>query len=270
MFRLTEEELSILRSQNETSSSDSLRSQNVTLDKNSLRFQNGTLNRMDNLRFQNGTSSHGGRRYLPNVFTEQGVSMLSGVLKSETAIKVSIQIINAFVSMRRFISKNAEIFRRLDGVERKHIEYDKKFEKVFDAIEKKDFVKRQGIFYDGQIFYAHKFISDIIRSAEKSIILLDNYIDDSVLTLFTKRKNDVKVTIYTKEISKQLKLDLKKYNSQHGVILIKEFKESHDRFLIIDDKMVYHIGASLKDLGKRWFAFSRFDKKTIEILKRLE
>jgi len=210
---------------------------------------------------------------MPHVFTEQGVAALSGVLKSKRAIEVNIQIMRAFVAMRRFISKNAEIFTRLDGVEKKQLEYriktDKKFEKVFEAIENKEFVKKQGIFFEGQIFDAYKFISDLIRSAKKSIILIDNYVDDSVLTLFSKREKNVSVEIYTKNITKQLRLDLNKYNSQYGKIEIKELKHSHDRFMIIDNKNVYHIGASLKDLGKKWFAFSRFDKAAFRLLDRL-
>ncbi|MFH1432577.1 MAG: ORF6N domain-containing protein [archaeon] len=207
---------------------------------------------------------------LPNVFTEQGVASLSGVLKSEKAIEVNIHVIRAFVSMRRFISKNAELFRRLDTVERKQLEYDNNFERVFNAIENKEFVKKQGIFFDGQIFDAYNFVSDLIRSAKKSIVLIDNFVDDSVLTLFSKRSDNVNVIIYTKTRTKQLRLDLEKYNSQYPAIDIKEFDRSHDRFLIIDNNVVYHIGASLKDLGKKWFAFSKFDKDAIKLLDKLE
>ncbi|MFH0752144.1 MAG: hypothetical protein V1914_00945 [archaeon] len=185
------------------------------------------------------------------------------------AIGVNIQIVRAFVSMRRFIASNAQIFQRLDSVEKKQIGYDKKFEKVFDAIESKDLKPKRGIFFDGQVFDAYKFISGVIRSAKKSIILVDNYVDESVLVLFSKRKKDVDVIIFTKEISRQLSLDLEKYNSQYSKVVIKEFKSSHDRFLIIDDKEVYHLGASLKDLGKKWFAFSKFDTKALKILERL-
>ncbi|NOR85155.1 ORF6N domain-containing protein, partial [archaeon] len=160
-----------------------------------------------------------GLRRHPYVFTEQGVAMLSAVLRSKTAIKVSINIINAFVSMRKFISKNAEIFTRLDIVERKQLEYqietDNNFERVFNAIENKEFVKKQGIFFDGQIFDAYNFVSDLIRCAKESIVLIDNFVDDSVLTLLSKRKENVRVIIYTKTISKQLRLDLEKYNSQY-------------------------------------------------------
>ena len=209
----------------------------------------------------------------PYVFTQEGVATLSGVLKSKKAITVHIQIMRAFVLMRKFLSKNADLFSRLDSVERKQIEFqlktEKNFEKVFDAIEDKSFQKKQGIFFDGQIFDAYAFVSDIVRTANNSIVLIDNYIDDSVLTLLNKRNKNVQVTIFTKEISKQLLLDLNKYNSQYSHIEIKEFKESHDRFLIIDNKEVYHFGASLKDLGKKWFAFSKFDKETFNLLDRL-
>ncbi len=206
---------------------------------------------------------------LPSVFTEHGIITLSGVLKSKRAIEVNIQIMRAFVEMRRFISANAQMFHRLGNVEKKQIEYDKKFVQVFDAIESKEIKPEKGIFFDGQIFDSYKFIADVIRSAEKSITLIDNYVDDSVLTLFNKRKKDVSVTIFTKEISKQLSLDLKKYNSQYKPIKIIEFKNSHDRFIIIDNNQVYHFGASLKDLGKKWFAFSKFDKEAFKLLDKL-
>jgi hypothetical protein len=206
---------------------------------------------------------------MPSVFTEQGVAMLSGVLKTKTAIAVSIKIITAFVSMRKFISKNAEIFVRLDSVEKKQLEHDKKFSEIFDAIENKEITPRQGIFYDGQIFDAYKFVSNIIRTARNSIILIDNYIDDSVLTLFTKVRKDVAVIIYTENITKQLELDLKKYNLQYNSIEIKKFKKSHDRFLIIDNTDIYHIGASIKDLGKKWFAFAKLDINDVKILDKL-
>jgi hypothetical protein len=259
MFQLTEKEFNKLKSQFVTSSNISLRSQNVTLDKEVLRFQNGT-----------SSLDHGGRRYLPYAFTEQGVAMLSGVLRSDTAVKISIQIMNAFVSMRKFIYSNAQIFQRLDRNEQKLLEHDHQFNKIFDLIEKKEIIPQKGIFFEGQIFDAYKFVSDIFRSAKKSIVLIDNFIDDTVLTLFSKRKVDVEVIIFTKEISKQLSLDLKKYNSQYPCIEVREFKSSHDRFLIIDDKEVFHLGASLKDLGKKWFAFSKFDKEAFNLLERLK
>ncbi len=210
---------------------------------------------------------------LPYVFTEQGVANLSSVLTNSKAIQVNIQIIRAFVAMRKFISANAQIFQRLDSVERKQLEHmincNKKFSKIFNAIESKGIKPKKGIFFDGQIFDAYKFVSEVIRSAKKSIILIDNYVDESVLILFNKVRKNVNVTIFTKELSKDLCLDFKKYNSQYPPIELKEFKQSHDRFLIIDNKEVYHFGASLKDLGKKWFAFSKFDKEAFKILEKL-
>ena len=225
------------------------------------------------LRFQFGTSSWGGRRNSPYAFTEQGIAMLSGILRSKIAIKVSIQIMNSFVNMRKFIKNNANIFHRLDSVEQKQLEYqiktDNRFEEIFSAIEDKQIKQKQGIFFNGQIFDSYKFISELIRSAEKEIILIDNYIDDTVLDMFSKRNKKVKVLIYTKNITNQLKLDKKKYNSQYEEVKIVKFNDSHDRFLIIDQKEVYHVGASLKDLGKKWFAFSKLDKKFLKILNLL-
>lgn len=208
----------------------------------------------------------------PYAFTEQGVSMLSAVLRSETAIKVSIQIINAFVEMRRFLQHNANVFARLDSVERRQItfesETEKNFEKIFQALEAGKLPK-QGIFYNGQVYDAYSFVADLIRKANKSLILIDNYVDDSVLTLLSKRKKGVRATIYSKAISKQLALDLKKHNGQYPSITIEVFKEAHDRFLIIDEDEIYHIGASLKDLGKKWFAFSKFESGAVEMLAKL-
>ena len=208
-------------------------------------------------------------KYLPYAFTEQGVAMLSAVLRSDIAIKVSIQIINAFVAMRRFIAANALIFQRLDTLETKQLETDNKIDHVLNAIESKEIQLKQGIFFDGQIFDAYKFVADLIRTAQESIILIDNYIDDTVLIRLTKRNKGVKVTILTKTISKQLALDIKKFNEQYPAIEIKEFKNSHDRFIIIDNTTVYHFGASLKDLGKKWFAFSKMEIKAVEMLARL-
>ncbi len=215
--------------------------------------------------------------HLPYAFTEQGVANLSSVLNNDKAIDVNIQIMRAFVAMRRFISSNVQMFQRLNTVEikqnkleKKQIEHDQKFEEVFDAIQSRGIKPEKGIFFDGQIFDAYKFVSDIIRTANNSIVLIDNYVDDSVLTLFTKRHNGVNVKIYTKNLSKQLLLDLTKYNSQYPHIEIKEFEKAHDRFLIIDKKEVYHFGASLKDLGKKWFAFSRFDIDAFNLLDRIE
>ena len=203
--------------------------------------------------------------FLPYAFTEQGVSMLSGVLRSKKAIEVNIKIMRAFVSMRKFIMKNVNIFQKLGQHDKKFIEYDEKFEKIFKAMDTKK--PKQGIFYDGQIFDAYKFVSDLIRSANKRIILIDNFIDDSIITLFTKAKKSIKIKIYTKSITKKLMLDIKKYNLQYNQIELKKFSKSHDRFLIIDEQ-IYHFGASLKDLGKKWFAFSKLNINVIDTIKK--
>jgi hypothetical protein len=243
-FQLTEVEFSNLRSQFVTSSD--------------LRFQYGISNK-----------EHGGRRYLPYVFTEQGVAMLSGVLRSEFAVQVSIRIMTAFVEMRKLMSTYSGLFQRLSDVEKKQLQADEKFERIFNALENRNKIQENGIFYDGQIFDAYVFVAEIIRQATNSIILIDNYIDETVFTLFTKRKIGVTVTFYTKTITKQLLLDAQKHNEQYEAIEIKEIKQSHDRFMIIDNRDIYHFGASLKDLGKKWFAFSKFDQGAVEMLGKL-
>jgi phage regulator Rha-like protein len=257
-----------------TEENNLLRSQIVILKNGSrLRLPVGTLENDQNLKSQFVISSWGGKRKAPYVFTEQGVAMLSGVLKSAKAVQISIQVINAFVAMRRFLATNAEVFQRLGAVERKQIEHkaeaDHKFEQIFNAIEEGSIKPKQGIFFDGQIFDAYQFVSDLIRTARKSIIVIDNYIDDGVLTLLSKAGKKVQITILIKTISKQLALDIKKYNEQYPAITLREFQYSHDRFLIIDGKTVYHFGASLKDLGKKWFAFSKFEKDTLTLMDKL-
>lgn len=239
-----------------------------------FRFQL-TENEYENLRsqfatlsFEKGWGKH--RKYLPYVFTEQGVSMLSAVLKSQTAIEVSIKIIDTFVEMRKFISLNANIFQRFERVEQRLSLHDEQFNKIFEAIENNEVQQKQHIFYDGQIFDAYLFVSDIIKSAKTSIKLLDNYIDESTLILFTKRDIKVTMKIYTKTLSKQLQLDLQKHNAQYPKIEIETFDLSHDRFLIIDDMDVYHFGASLKDLGKKWFAVSKIDIDSFELIGKLK
>lgn len=224
-----------------------------------------------NLRSQIVTSSlnYGGRRYQPYVFTEQGIAMLSAVLRSDIAIKVSIEIMNAFVEMRKMFANNATLFHRLDKMELKQIDVDKKFEEIFKALESGKLHSEKGIFYNGQIFDAYTFVSDIIRSAQSSIILIDNYVDDTVLTLLGKRNNNVTATIYTKSISNQLRLDVQRYNSQYPLVEVEIFSNAHDRFLIIDNTELYHIGASLKDLGKKWFAFSKMDVEVGRMLQIL-
>lgn len=199
----------------------------------------------------------------PFAFTEQGVSMLSAVLKTPIAVEISIIIIKTFVQIRHFLAANGELIQRMSKLEKRQIGFElqtsDKFEKIFDALEDKSLTPKQGIFYDGQIFDAYVFISSLIKKATKTIILIDNYIDESVLVHLAKADTNVKILILVRAISKELKLDIAKYNAQYHKITVKEFTLSHDRFLILDEKEIYHIGASLKDLGKKWFAFSKFE-----------
>ena len=210
---------------------------------------------------------------LPYVFTEHGVAGISGVLKSSKAAEVHVNIMRAFVKMRRIIRHNAQVFDCLESVEKRQLAFEIKtgenFEKVFQALESNELPK-QGIFFDGQVYDAYCFAAELVRSAKQSLILIDNYVDESVLTLLSKRGSNVSATIYTNNISKQLSLDLKKHNRQYRPIAAQTFDKAHDRFLIIDEIHMYHIGASLKDLGKKWFAFSKFECSTRAVLKLLE
>lgn len=217
------------------------------------------------LRSQIATSNkRGGTRYLPYAFTESGIAMLSSVLRTEIAIEVNIRIMRAFTSMRHFLTNNAQIFQRLANVEFHQTETDKRIDEVFKRLEA-NIQPRQGIFFDGQVFDAYQFISDLIRKAQHSIILIDNYVDDTVFTLIDQRKKGVSATIYTQHVSKQLQLDIERHNTQYPEIEIKHFQKAHDRFLLIDSE-VYHIGASIKDLGKKWFAFTLMHDITSESL----
>lgn len=245
-FQLTAEEWENLKFQFGTSNGD-----------NASRFQIGTLNK-------SGTKRGYNVKYLPYAFTEQGVAMLSAVLHTPIAIKVSIQIINAFVEMRKLIASHSGLLQRVEGVEKKQLETDRKFEQIFKALESKDIIPNQGVFFDGQVFDAYELASKIIRSAKKNIVLIDNYIDESTFTHLAKKKKGVNVILLTKATGKQLTLDLQKANEQYGNFTLKNFTQSHDRFLIIDGKEVYHLGASLKDLGKKWFAFSKMEVKSVE------
>ena len=230
------------------------------------------MSEWENLRSQFVTSNqkHGGRRYLPNVFTEQGVAMLSAVLKSPLAIKISIQIMIAFVSIRKQAHLLNNISVRIERLESRQIEFDDKINKVFTALENADPIPQQGIFFNGQIFDAYKFASDIIKKAKKSIILIDNYIDESTLALLSKRGKSVKAIVYTEKVNHILSTDLSKYMQQYPPIEIRILKNNHDRFIIIDEKEMYHLGASLKDLGKKLFAFSRMDKEIETLLRAVE
>ena len=279
MFQLTKVELINLKSQIATSSAieNSPRSQIVTLNKGTnLRSQIATSSQEVSLKSQIVTSSHGGVRYLPYAFTENGIAMLSSVLRSPIAIQVNIRIMRAFTAMRQFIASNAQIFQRLDVMEQNQLaivahqtETDHKLEEIFRRLDSGNVQPHQGIFYDGQIFDAYTFINDRIREATTRIILIDNYIDDSVLTILSKRADKVAATIYTKKPSAQLQLDIQKHNAQYPPISVIEFDRSHDRFLCIDDT-VYHLGASIKDLGKKWFAFNRMEMKTTELLQKIQ
>ncbi len=203
------------------------------------------------------------RRTLPYVFTDQGVAMLSAVLNSDTAISVSVQIMNAFVKMRHILFENSLMNHRINKIELKQLETDHKFEQVFKALEANT-IPTQGVFFDGEVFDAYELASKIIRAAKKNIVLIDNYIDETTLTHLSKKNKKVTVLLLTKSTSKQLQLDVKKANEQYGDFEVKTFSQSHDRFLNIDNKEVYHLGASLKDLGKKWFAFSKMDKNSVE------
>jgi len=238
-----------------------------------LRFHFGTLEKDDDLRFQTdalktGRGRH--RKYLPYVFTEQGVAMLSSVLNTEIAILASIRIMQAFVNMRKFLLNNASVFQRLDQLELRQLKSDEKLERIFKALEAGQPKPDKGIFFDGQVFDAYVFAADLIKQAQKHIVLIDNYIDESVLMLLAKRKQEVSATIYTQNITKALQLDAEKHAQQYPAVHLKVLKKAHDRFLVIDDIHLYHIGASLKDLGKKWFAFSKMDHLTKTVLNQLK
>ena len=225
------------------------------------------LTKEECLRCQIGTSNEGrgGARYFPYVFTENGVSMLSSVLRSKTAIEVNIRIMRAFTSMRHFLLNNAEVFQRISIMEyhqlkmQQHLlESDKRIDEVFRKLDEGNAKPKQGIFYNGQIYDSYTFVSELVKSAKKRIILIDNYVDETVLTLLDKREEGVSAVIYTQQISRRFQLDIDRHNAQYAPIEVEMFRLSHDRFLCIDDD-VYQIGASVKDLGKKWFAFSKLD-----------
>ena len=229
-----------------------------------FRFQL-TEEEYENLRSQIVTSSentHGGRRYMPYVFTEQGIAMLSAVLKSDVAVEVSIKIMNSFVEMRRFLLSNKEMFARLDRVELKQLETDKKLEEVFNYIATNTEIK-QNIFFDGQIYDAFSFIVGIIQKAKKEIILIDNYVDVNTLNILCKKNQGVGITIVTAERGGLSTKDITKFNAQYPKLSVKTTKDFHDRFLIIDKTEVYHIGASIKDAGKKSFGITRIEDKDL-------
>ena len=237
-----------------------------------FRFQL-TDSEYENLRSQIVTSSlsggHGGRRYMPYVFTEQGIAMLSAVLKSEIAVEVSIKIMNSFVEMRKFLLSNQELFSRLDKVELRQIEFekkidsknadtDKKLEEVFDYIATTKEVK-QKIFFNGQIYDAFSLMVEIVEKAREEFILIDNYVDVNTLNILSKKRKEVDVLIVTSGKGNLTEKDIAKFNSQYPKLMVKINKDFHDRFIIIDRKEVYHIGASIKDAGKKSFGITKLD-----------
>lgn len=196
----------------------------------------------------------------PFAFTEQGVAMLSAILKSVTAVTTSIRIIEAFVAMRNFLINNASIFQRIERMEMKQLKTDEKVDEILNRLGEYDKPK-EGVFFNGQIFDAYVLIADLIRQAKTRIVVIDNYIDDSVLVQLSKRGSGVTVDIYDGQPSRQLYQDVEKHNEQYPGVTLHKYTKAHDRFLIIDDD-VYHIGASLKDLGKKLFAFSKMEVLT--------
>ena len=220
------------------------------------------LTKEECLRSQIVTSNggRGGSRYIPYVFTENGVAMLSSVLRSDKAIEVNINIMRAFSTMRNFLMNNAAIFQRMDQLEMKQLKTDEKVDAILDKLSDNDKPK-EGVFFNGQIFDAYALVADLIRQAKTRIVVIDNYIDDSVLVQLSKRKPGVKVDIYDGQISRQLRQDVEKHNEQYPGVTLHKYAKAHDRFIVIDED-VYHIGASLKDLGKKLFAFSKMDVMT--------
>lgn len=218
-----------------------------------------TKEELESLKCHFGISnSRGGDRTLPYAFTELGVSMLAGLLRSDIAINANIAIIRAFAAMKKIISEKSIIYNRLDRIELRQLESEMKITALFNKFEGMDNQSKEGIFFDGQIYDAYTFVADMVRKANKRIILIDNYIDDTVLTMLDKRNSNVSATIYTSRITKETTLDISKHNLQYSPIDVLEFRKAHDRFLIIDDD-IYLIGASIKDLGKKWFGFTKIE-----------
>lgn len=246
-FQLTEEEFSSLRSQIVTLNKTTVQE---NFEDSSLRSQIVTLNE------NTGRGKH--RKYLPYVFTEQGIAMLSGLLKNDIAIQVSINIMDAFVEMRKFLMVNGQLFERLTNVEYKLLEHDKKFDKVFDQLQNEENIK-QKIFFEGQIYDAYSLIIDIIKKANKKILIIDNYIDDNVLKMLTKKNKNVEVVILTSNKSNIQKIDIQKFNKEYPILKVAETNKFHDRFIVIDNKEMYHLGASIKDLGKKCFGINKIE-----------
>lgn len=221
------------------------------------------------------TDNRGGRRTLPYVFTEQGISMLASVLHSEVAVNVSIGIMRTFVEMRRFIANNALLFERISNVELKQLEYqkqtDEKLEQIFQYISEHE-EDSQKVFFDGQIYDAFSLIVSLIQKAKKEITLIDGYVDVGTLNLISKKNKGVLVKIYTQKRTKLTKKDVDNFNAQYPTLEVKYTKVFHDRFLIFDQNIAYHVGASLKDAGKKCFGISLIQDEGIikDMLQRLE
>ena len=209
---------------------------------------------------------HRGKKYLPYVFTEQGIAMLSGLLKNDIAVQVSINIMNAFVEMRKFLIQNGQIFERLTNIEYKLLEHDKKFNEVFNQLQVEENIK-QKIFFEGQIYDAYSLIIDIIKKANKKILIIDNYIDDSVLKMLTKKNNNVEVVILTSDKSNIQQIDIQKFNKEYSILKVAKTNKFHDRFIIIDNEEMYHLGASIKDLGKKCFGINKIED--VEIMEKI-
>lgn len=278
MFQMNDKEFENWKSQIVISNSDNepLNDKNLisqTVISSSTRSQNATLNKEHGdeiLMSQIATSSWGGIRKAPYVFTEHGVTMLASVLKSETAVKASIQIVKAFVSMRHFVQNNSQIFAELKSIRQHQIETDvhlnesdKKIDQLFTLMDKYNVKDTQGIFFQGQIFDAYAKFETFIQSAKKEIVLIDGYVDLSVLERLTKKQKGVNVTIYTNPKTKLTMQDIQQFNAQYPTLTLNYTTKMHDRFMIIDNKILYHIGASLKDLGKKCFAFEILDASII-------
>jgi hypothetical protein len=249
---------------------------NQAVKRNSERFPEEFCFQLDIIEFKHWKSQivtsksiKMGLRRPPFAFTEQGVAMLSSVLRSEIAIRISIQVINAFVAMRQKFYSNSLLISRIHTIEQKQQFTDDKINIIFEKMERQKLPTEKGIFFDGEIFDAYVFIIDLIKKANKEIILIDNYIDETTFIMLSNRDKNVKAKIYTFNISEKLKLTAQKHNAQFDEIKLTTLKSCHDRFIIIDNKELYHIGASLKDLGKKWFAFSKMNDLLPELKKRL-
>ncbi|MBD5273667.1 MAG: ORF6N domain-containing protein [Bacteroides sp.] len=235
-----------------------------------------TKSESEDLRSQNATLKQGHNiKYLPYAFTENGVAMLSSVLRSKTAIEVNIRIMRAFTAMRSFLMSNAHIFQRLETVEHNYLlvnrhlsEHDRKFKEILSRLDAKEAEPIEGFFYEGQIFDAYTLISDLVRKADTRIILIDNYVDDRVLKTLDKRKDGVSATVFTNPRNSQINLDIRRHNAQYPAISLRHCTNVHDRFLIIDDT-VYFIGGSIKDLGKKIVAFSQMHQSPDDILSKI-